>query len=55
MELSKQTLDEFKKIYFNKFKVVLSDEEANKKGVELLEFFKLLYKPLPKDLKLPVS
>ena len=25
----------------------LSDEEANKKGLELLEFIKLIYKPIP--------
>jgi len=55
MKLSKEAIEEFKKIYFNKFKVELSDEEANTKGIELMEFFKLLYKPLPKDLEIPTS
>ena len=47
MQLSKRAIDDFKKIYFEEFKVKLTNEEANKKGVELLEFIKLIYKPIP--------
>jgi hypothetical protein len=47
MQLSKKAIDDFKKIYFEEFKVELSDEEANVKGLELLNFIKLIYKPIP--------
>ena len=49
MRLSKKAIDEFKSIYFQKFGIQLSDEQANELGVELLEFFKLIYKPVPKN------
>jgi hypothetical protein len=51
MKLSKQAIDEFKKIYFKQFKIQLTDEDANEKAVELLEFFRLIYKPVPKGYK----
>lgn len=51
MKLSKEAIDEFKRIYLKQFKKQLSNEEANEKGVELLEFFKLIYKPVAKDFK----
>ena len=47
MQLSRKAIDDFKKIYLDKFKVELTDDEANKKGVKLLEFMKLIYKPIP--------
>ena len=47
MKLSKKAVDDFKKIYFEEFKVTLTDYEANKKGLSLLEFIKLIYKPIP--------
>lgn len=49
MRLSKKAIDEFKVIYLQKFGIQLSDEQANELGVELLEFFKLIYKPIPKN------
>lgn len=48
MQLSNKAIIDFKKIYQKKFGVNLTDIEANEKGVELLEFFKLIYKPIPK-------
>ena len=50
MKLSQKAIDEFKVIYFKKFGVDLTDEQANELGVELLEFFKLIYRPIPKNL-----
>jgi len=47
MQLSRKAIDDFKKIYLEEFKVNLTDEEANKKGLELLNFIKLIYKPIP--------
>ncbi|PIR42207.1 hypothetical protein CO058_02105 [candidate division WWE3 bacterium CG_4_9_14_0_2_um_filter_35_11] len=47
MRLSKKAIDDFKIIYFEEFKVELTNEEANVKGLELLNFIKLIYKPMP--------
>ncbi len=49
MRLSKKAIEEFKAIYLEKYGVQLNDEQANELGVELLEFFKLIYKPFPKN------
>jgi len=49
MQLSTEALNSFKKIYFDEFKVGLTDEEANVKGLELLNFVNLIYKPIPKQ------
>lgn len=48
MQLSDKAIIDFKKVYQKKFGVNLTDIEANEKGVELLEFFKLIYKPIPR-------
>lgn len=48
MQLTKKAINDFKKIYFAEFKVELTDEEANRKGVGLLELIKLIYRPIPK-------
>lgn len=52
MQLSQKAINDFKKIYFEDFKVKLTDEEANKKGLELLNFVKLIYKPIPISTKI---
>lgn len=46
MRLSQKAIADFKKIYLNNFGVNISDEEANGKGLELLNFFQLIYKPI---------
>lgn len=48
MQLSPKAISSFKRVYLEKFNEKLSDDEANKLGVELLEFFKLVYIPIPK-------
>lgn len=45
--LKDTTLAEFKRIYKQKFGIELDDTTANKMGIELLEFFKLIYRPIP--------
>lgn len=51
--LSKKAISEFKRIYLKEFGNKLNDNEANEKGLELLNFFKLIFKPIPKtDMKL---
>lgn len=49
MKLSKKALSEFKGIYLAEFGVLLGDDEANKLGVELLELFRIIYRPIPKS------
>lgn len=47
MQLSNKAILDFKRIYLAKFGEAISDVEANEKGLILLEFFKLIYRPLP--------
>ena len=48
-QLSQKAIDEFKKIYSRENGVDLSNEDANRLGIELLEFMKLIFKPIPLD------
>lgn len=52
MQLSAAAITDFKKIYEQRFGEVLSDEEANEKGLDLLRFMKLIYRPIPKTTSL---
>lgn len=49
IQLSKKAIEDFKKIYFQEHRVELPDDEANRLGIELLEFVKLIFKPIPLD------
>lgn len=51
-KLKDKTLAEFKKIYKEEFGIEIDDTTANKMGIELLEFFKLIYRPIPIQQKL---
>lgn len=53
MKLSNNAIQEFKEIYLKKFDVELSIEQANEKGLELLNLFKLIYKHIPVERKIP--
>jgi len=44
--ISKESLEEFKKIYKNKFHKDLSDQEALDKATSLLDLVKAVYKPM---------
>ncbi|KKP70019.1 hypothetical protein A2011_00120 [candidate division CPR3 bacterium GWE2_35_7] len=46
MGLSKQAVSDFKSAYFKRYGKVISDTEAQEKGLELLTFFKIIYKPI---------
>ena len=48
-QLSQKAIDEFKEIYSQEHRVSLSNENANRLGTELLEFMKLIYKPISLD------
>lgn len=43
MNLSIQAIQEFKKIYWDLFKIEISDQEAQEKGKDFLLFFKLIF------------
>ena len=47
-QLSEQAIKDFKRIYFEEKGEKISDIKANELGVLLLNFMKLIYKPLPK-------
>ncbi len=47
MQLSKKAIDDYKRIFFEESKAMLTDDEANKQGVQLLRLMKLIYKPIP--------
>ena len=49
LKLSDKAIDEFKEIYSQEHGVDLSNEDANEHGIELLEFMKLIYKPILLD------
>lgn len=49
MKLSSLALQEFKECYQKRFGVVLDDDEANEKGLDLLRFFCIVYRPIPKN------
>jgi len=47
--LSDKAIKEFKKIYADVYGREISEDEAQSLGLELLTFFKLIYKPIPSD------
>lgn len=47
--LLNKTIIEFQTLYFNKVGIRLSEEESEEKALELLTFFKVIYKPIKKD------
>jgi len=54
-KLSVKAISEFKKIYKKEFGIEIDDIQANKLGIELLEFFKLIYRPIPKNIKFSLT
>lgn len=48
MKLSQRAISGFQRIFQNMYGIKLSEEEANEKGLELLEFIQMVYKEVPK-------
>jgi hypothetical protein len=48
-QLSRQAIDDFKRIYQAEFGEMLSDDEAQEMALRLLRVFDLLSRPLPED------
>ena len=47
MRISKERIEEFKQLYLKQFGEGLSDEEAHELALQLLQLFKVVYRPLP--------
>ena len=46
MELSKEAIEEYKRIYKAEFGEEISDQEAYKQAINLLQLFKIIYRPI---------
>jgi hypothetical protein len=51
MALSKEAIEEFKKIYLKEFKEEISDAQAQELGENLISLFKIIYRPIPSKEK----
>ncbi|KPJ57214.1 hypothetical protein AMJ49_01210 [Parcubacteria bacterium DG_74_2] len=49
MQLSKESIEEYKEIYKKVFGEEISDQEAYEQGSRLLRLFKAIYRPIPKS------
>jgi len=49
MSLSETAIKGFKEIYYEEFGVMISDEEAEEKGTNLISLFKIIYRPIPDE------
>lgn len=49
MRLSMKAITDFKAIYKNRFGIDLTDDEANRNGLELLELFQFIYRRVPAE------
>lgn len=48
--VSKELLEKFKKLYLDKYNIILNDEEATKMATDLVNLMEILLKPLPKSV-----
>lgn len=49
MKLSTEAIRSFQKIYKKEFGEAISETDANEMGLRLLNVFKIVYKPIPKN------
>jgi len=49
MEITKESLTEFKKIYEEEFQETVTDAEALEMARRILDFFSIVARPLPKE------
>lgn len=47
--ISNEHIQEFKRLYKNRFGKELTDAEAREKGSALVHFLKIIYKPMTKE------
>lgn len=51
MVIRKEILDKFKNLYFEKYKVKLTDEETLQMAIDLVNLMRVLLKPFPNKIK----
>ncbi len=49
MSLSKDAIEEFKRIYKKEFREEISDDKAQELGHGLISLFKIIYRPIPES------
>lgn len=49
MQINREAIEEFKKIYEEEFGETISDAEALEMGQRLISLFEIIYRPLPHD------
>ena len=47
--LSDEAIEEFRKLYKKHYKTEISIEEARRRGGNLINLFKVIYRPIPKE------
>lgn len=47
--LSNEAIQSMKDKYFEVFGIKITDDDANVKGIELLQYFSVVYRPIPKE------
>jgi hypothetical protein len=52
--ITRELLEEFKELYRKEFGVKLSDENALKRALNVLQLFEAIYRPIPPGSKSPV-
>jgi hypothetical protein len=50
LKLSKEAIEELKEIYRKEFGKEISDEEAQEMGIRLIRFFKIILRPIPREM-----
>jgi hypothetical protein len=53
MGLSKEAIEEFKKIYREEFHEEITDAQALEMGEGLLDLFEIIYRPIPENSDRP--
>lgn len=48
MIIDKKAIEDFRKLYQNRYGVVLSDQEVLERGTRLINLFSVILKPVPK-------
>ena len=49
MQLSKEAIEEFKRIYKTEFGEEISDREATEKAIRLINLIRVIYRRIPAD------
>lgn len=51
MSLSQKGIEDFKQAYLEEYNEEISDAEAKEMGENLIELFRIIYRPLPEEYR----